>query len=50
MGTELPIRADIEADTLRRLARRESDGRVVACLLAIANALDACGSTCASAG
>lgn len=40
MGTGLPIRTDIESGTLRRLARRERDGRVAARLLAIANALD----------
>jgi transposase len=40
MGTELPIRTDIKSGTLRRLARRERDGRVAARLLAIANALD----------
>ena len=40
MGVALPIRADIEAAELRRLARRERDGRVSARLLALANALD----------
>jgi len=40
MGTELPIRTGIEVWTLSRLARLESDDRVAARLLAIANALD----------
>lgn len=40
MGTELPIRTDIEVGTPRRLARREDRGRVAARLLAVANALD----------
>ena len=34
------IRGDISAEELRRQARRESDGRVSARLIAIANALD----------
>ena len=34
------IRDDIPAEELRRLARRESDGRVASRLLALANALD----------
>jgi len=36
----LPIRTDRDAAELRRLARRERDGRVSARLLALANALD----------
>jgi transposase len=40
MGTALSIRTDMEAAELRRLARRESDGRVAGRLLAVANALD----------
>jgi transposase len=36
----LPIRADRDPAELRRLARRERDGRVSARLLALANALD----------
>jgi transposase len=40
MGAALAIRGDVEVADLRRLARRERDGRVSARLLAIANALD----------
>ena len=40
MGVALPIRGDIEAAELRRLARRERDGRVSARLLVLANALE----------
>ena len=40
MGAALPIRGDIPAEELRRLARREGDGRVACRLLALANALD----------
>jgi transposase len=40
MGAALPIRGDIPAAELRRLARREGDGRVACRLLALANALD----------
>jgi transposase len=40
MGTALPIRQDLRADELRALARRETNGRVVLRLLAIAHALD----------
>ena len=40
MPAPLPIRADRDAAELRRLARRERDGRVSARLLALANALD----------
>jgi transposase len=36
----LPIRRDLSPEELRRLARREDDGRVGRRLLAIANALD----------
>jgi transposase len=40
VGAALTIRGDIEAAELRRLARRERDGRVAARLFALANALD----------
>ena len=40
MPAPLPIRTDRDAAELRRLARRERDGRVGARLLALANALD----------
>ena len=40
MPAPLPIRADRDAPELRRLARRERDGRVSARLLALANALE----------
>jgi transposase len=40
MPEPLAIRDDIAAEELRRLARRESDGRVACRLLALANALD----------
>jgi transposase len=40
MPAPLPIRADRGAPELRRLARRERDGRVSARLLALANALE----------
>jgi transposase len=40
MGTAIPIREDIPAEELRRLARQESNGRVACRLLAVANALD----------
>lgn len=40
MAEALPIREDIPAEELRRLARRESNGRVASRLLAPANALD----------
>jgi hypothetical protein len=40
MGVALPIRDDIPAAELRRLARLEADGRVACRLLALANALD----------
>ena len=40
MPAPLPIRTDRDAVELRRLARRERDGRVSARLLALANALD----------
>jgi putative transposase len=40
MGAALAIRDDVEVAELRRLARRERDGRVSARLLALANALD----------
>ena len=40
MGLPTPIRDDIAAEALRRLARRESNGRVASRLLGLANALD----------
>jgi len=40
MGSPLKIREDRSPAELRRLARREADGRVAARLYAIANALD----------
>jgi len=40
MPAPLPIRKDRDAAELRRLARRERDGRISARLLALANALD----------
>ena len=40
MPAPLPIRPDRDPAELRRLARRERDGRVCARLLALANALD----------
>ena len=40
MGAPLAIRTDLEAAELRRLARRERDGRVAARLIALACALD----------
>jgi len=40
MGAPLAIRQDIEAEELRRLARRETDGRVACRLLGLANVLD----------
>jgi hypothetical protein len=43
MGAAVAIRADIEAAELRRLPRRERDGRVAARLIALANALDGMG-------
>lgn len=40
MGAPLAIRTDIGALVLRRMARRERDGRVAARLIALANVLD----------
>jgi putative transposase len=40
MGAPVAIRTDLEAAELRRLARRERDGRVAARLIALANVLD----------
>ena len=40
MGAALPVRGDVPAAALRRLARLEGDGRVACRLLALANALD----------
>ena len=39
MGAAVPIRDDIPADELRRLARLETDGRVACRLLGVANAV-----------
>jgi hypothetical protein len=40
MGAAVPIRDDIPAEELRRLARQESDGRVACRLLGLANVRD----------
>lgn len=40
MGAAVSIRDDIPAEDLRRLARRETDGRVACRLLGLANVLD----------
>ena len=40
MGAAVAIRTDVEAGSLRRLARRERDGRVAARLIGLANVLD----------
>ena len=40
MGLPLAIRTDLGAAELRRLARRERDGRVSSRLMALANVLD----------
>ena len=48
MGAPLAIRTDLEAAELRRLARRERDGRVAARLIALANALDGMGREAAA--
>jgi transposase len=40
MGAPVPIRDDIPAEELRRLARQESDGRVACRLLGLANVVD----------
>jgi transposase len=40
MGAPVPIRDDIPAEELRRLARQESDGRLASRLFGVANALD----------
>jgi transposase len=40
MGAPVPIRGDIPAAQLRRLARQESNGRVACRLLALAHVLD----------
>jgi transposase len=40
MGAPVPIRDDIPAEELRRLARQESDGRVACRLLGLANVID----------
>ena len=48
MGAPLAIRTDLEAAELRRLARRERDGRVTARLIAPADALDGMGREAAA--
>lgn len=40
MGAPVPIRTDVPAGKLRRLARQETNGRVACRLLALANVLD----------
>ena len=40
MGAAVPIRNDIPAEELRRLARQEGDGRVACRLLGLANVVD----------
>jgi transposase len=40
MGAPVPIRTDIPAEELRRLARQETNGRVACRLLALGNVLD----------
>lgn len=40
MGAPFTIQSDLEAEELRRLARRERDGRVAARLIALANVLE----------
>jgi transposase len=40
MGAPVPLRDDIPAEELRRLARQERDGRIACRLLGVANALD----------
>jgi transposase len=40
MGAPVPIRTDIPARTLRRLARQETNGRVACRWLAVAHVLD----------
>ena len=39
MGAPVPIRTDVPAGKLRRLARQETNGRVACRLLALANVL-----------
>jgi hypothetical protein len=39
MGEPVPIRDDISGETLRRLARQETNGRVACRLIALANVL-----------
>jgi transposase len=48
MGAAVAIRTDIEAGELRRLVRRETDGRVAARLLGLANVLDGMGREAAA--
>ena len=40
MGIRLKVCSDLSASELRKLARKEGDGKVVARVLAIASALD----------
>ena len=40
MGAAVPIRTDMQAADLRRLARQQADGRVAARLFGLANVLD----------
>src|SRR5262245_63540433 len=48
MGAALPIRGDVPAAELRRVARLEDNGRVACRLLALANALDGMGRAAAA--
>jgi transposase len=48
MGAAVAIRTDIEAGELRRLVRRETDGRLAARLLGLANVLDGMGREAAA--
>src|SRR5262245_9750318 len=48
MGAALPIRGDVPAAELRRVARLEDNGRVACRLLALGNALDGMGRAAAA--
>jgi hypothetical protein len=50
MGAPLMIRSDMEIAELRRLARRERDGRVAARLIVLANVLDGMSRAARSSG
>ena len=50
MGAAVAIRTDMEAGELRRLARRERDGRVSARLIALASVLDGMSREAAARG